>query len=440
MMNEEFQHRREALAQRMGPNSLAILSTAPPTIRNRDVHYPYRPDSDFYYLTGFPEPEAVAVLITEQIASEYILFCRPRDIAKEQWTGPIVGQKGAMRNYAANASFPIGELDKHLPEFLQRVRRVYYAMGCNTDLDQRMMDALNHIRSKCRTGVQYPLEFIALDHHLHELRLFKSANEIQSLRTAAAISAQAHRRIMRACQPGMKEYALEAEFTHECTMRGARHQAYAPIVGGGVNACVLHYENNNDILKNGDLVLIDAGCEYNYYASDITRTLPVNGRFSPAQLELYELVLEAQQAALKKIKPGNHWADPHRAAVRTLTRGLRELKILNSANASLSKMIRDEQYKPFYMHRTGHWLGMDVHDVGAYKVNDDWRLLESGMCMTIEPGLYIAPHAPGVHKRWRGIGIRIEDDVVVNAEGHEILSADVPKTASAIEALMAAVT
>lgn len=436
MIAAEFQHRRENLMHMMEPSSIAILPAAPPSIRNRDVHYPYRPDSDFYYLTGFPEPEGVAVLIPGRKQAEYILFCRERDETKERWNGPIAGPKGAMHQYGADDAFPIGDLDDILPRMLEQVQRVYYAMGCNADLDRRMTEWLNQIRSKARTGIHYPVEFSALDYYLHELRLLKSQEEIAAMRTAAAISAQAHLRVMRNCRPDMAEYALEAEFLHECTTRGARHQAYTPIVGGGINGCVLHYEDNHAVLKDGDLVLIDAGCEHDYYASDITRTFPVNGRFSPAQRELYELVLAAQQAALAKVKPGHHWNEPHQAAVRTITRGLLELGILTGTPRSIAKLIREEKYKPFYMHRTGHWLGMDVHDVGAYKVNGEWRSLEPGMCMTVEPGLYIAPHAKGVHKRWRGIGIRIEDDVVITEQGHEVLSAAVSKTVAEIEGLM----
>jgi Xaa-Pro aminopeptidase len=436
MTRDEHQRRREDLMQMMEPKSMAILPAASMSIRNRDVHYPYRPDSDFYYLTGFGEPDAVAALIPGREQAQYILFCRERDESKERWNGPIAGQKGAVAQYGADDSFPIGDLDDILPRMLEQVQRVYYAMGCNSGLDRRMSEWINRIRSKARLGIHGPIEFIALDHYLHELRLFKSSEEIQTMRSAAAISCQGHLRLMRSCRPGVAEYALEAEFLHECTSRGARYQAYSPIVGGGPNGCVLHYVDNRDLLRDGDLVLVDAGCEYDYYASDITRTFPVSGRFSPAQRELYELVLEAQQAALKKIKPGNHWNDPHQAAVRTLTRGLVELKILKGTTSTLAKLIREETYKPYYMHRTGHWLGMDVHDVGDYKVDGEWRLLEPGMCMTVEPGLYIAPDAKGVHKRWRGIGIRIEDDVAVTPGGHEVLTADIPKSVAEIEAIM----
>ena len=437
MTANEFKRRRRALMRMMEPESIAILPAAPISIRNRDVHYPYRPDSDFYYLTGFAEPEAVAVLIPGREQAEYVLFCRERDEKKERWDGPVAGQRGVVEQYGAEDSFPIGDLDDILPRMLEQCRRVYYAMGCNTELDRRMSEWINRVRAKGRNGVHGPVEFIALDHYLHELRLFKSRSELKAMHTAAAISAAAHKRAMHNCRPGMTEYRLEAEILHECASLGARAQAYTPIVGGGANACVLHYVENSSKLQDGDLVLIDAGCEYDYYASDITRTFPVGGRFSVAQRELYELVLAAQKAALKKIKPGNHWDDPHQAAVRTITKGLVELKILKGTSRSVSKLIREEKYKPFYMHRTGHWLGMDVHDVGDYKVDGAWRLLEPGMCMTVEPGLYIAPDVRGVAKRWRGIGIRIEDDAVVSKEGHEVLSAAVPKKVDEIEALMA---
>jgi Xaa-Pro aminopeptidase len=437
MTAKEFQRRRRALARMMEPNSIAILPAAPVSVRNRDVHYPYRPDSDFYYLTGFGEPEAVAVLIPGREQAEYVLFCRERDEKKELWDGPVAGQQGAVENYGAEDSFPIGDLDDILPNMLEQCQRVYYAMGCNMELDRRMSEWINRIRSKGRSGINGPVEFIALDHYLHELRLFKSRSELKVMRKAADISARAHRRAMQACRPGMKEYELEAEILHECACHGGRSQAYTPIVGGGANACVLHYIDNDCALQDGDLVLIDAGCEYGYYASDITRTFPVSGRFSNAQRELYELVLEAQFAAIDQVRPGNHWDDPHQAAVKVLTRGLIDLKILKGNRRSVAKHIREENYKPYYMHRTGHWLGMDVHDVGDYKVDGEWRLLEPGMCMTIEPGLYIPPDARGAARRWAGTGIRIEDDVVVTKEGNEVLSEAVPKTAGEIEALMA---
>lgn len=438
MTPKEFARRRKALMRMMEPDSIAILAAAPQAVRNRDVHYPYRPDSDFHYLTGFVEPNAVAVLIPGREQAEYVLFCQEKDETKERWDGHITGQRGAVEVYGADDSFPIGDLDDILPRMLEQCQRAYYAMGCNAELDRRMSEWINRIRGKARTGIHGPVEFIALDHYLHELRLFKSRSELKAMRTAARISAEAHKRAMRVCRPGMSEAELEAELLHECAVRGARYQAYTPIVGGGDNACVLHYVDNGGELSDGDLVLIDAGCEYNYYASDITRTFPVGGRFSSAQRELYELVLEAQTAAINKMKPGNHWDDPHQAALRILTKGLIDLKILKGTSRSVNKLMREEAYKPYYMHRTGHWLGMDVHDVGDYKIDGEWRLLEPGMCMTVEPGLYMDPSITGLAKRWRGIGIRIEDDLVVTKDGHEVLSEGAPKGVDEIEALTAA--
>ncbi|MES9878800.1 MAG: Xaa-Pro aminopeptidase [Candidatus Sedimenticola sp. PURPLELP] len=433
MITSEFKRRRRQLMRMMEPSSIAILPAAPVAMRNRDVEYSYRPDSDFYYLTGFSEPEAVAVLIPERKHAEYILFCRENDQEKEMWDGSRAGQEGACEVYGADDSFPIGDLDEILPRMLEQCERVYYAMGCNPDLDKQMSDWISGIRNKARSGINGPLEFIALDHYLHDMRLYKSRSELKEMRTAARISSKAHKRVMKACRPGVMEWELEAEFMHECAIGGARHQAYSPIVGGGANGCILHYTDNKDPLSDGDLLLIDAGCEHEYYASDITRTYPVNGRFSEPQRLLYELVLKAQQAAIEKVKPGNHWDDPHQAAVKVITKGLVELGILKGR---LPNLIKNEAYKRFYMHRTGHWIGMDVHDVGDYKVDGNWRLLESGMVLTIEPGLYIPAGSKGVAKKWWDIGIRIEDDVAVTKDGYDILSKDAPKTVQEIEKLM----
>jgi Xaa-Pro aminopeptidase len=435
MNRNEFKRRRRQLMRMMGRGSIAILPTAPQVIRNRDVHHPFRPDSDFYYLTGFAEPDAVAVIIPGRQKGEFVLFCRERDPKKEQWDGPLAGQDGAVSEYGADDSFPIADLDEILPRMLEQCQRVFYAMGANRDLDKRLPEWVNHIRTQARAGVQGPIEFLALDHFLHDMRLYKSHGELSVMRRAARISAAAHRRLMRECQPGMREFELEAAFTHECSVQGARRQAYPAIVAGGNNGCVLHYIDNQDPLVDGDLVLVDAGCELDCYASDITRTFPVNGRFSAAQRTLYEIVLAAQLAAIDKVRPGNHWNDPHDAAVRTLTRGLIKCGLLKGP---LSRLIKDQKYARFFMHRTGHWLGMDVHDVGDYKVDGHWRELERGMTLTVEPGLYIPQAARGVAKRWRGIGIRIEDDVLVTRDGCEVLSRDVPKTVEDIEALMAA--
>ena len=434
MTMNEFKRRRRQLMRMMGPNSIAILPTAPEAVRNRDVHHPFRPDSDFCYLTGFPEPEAVAVLIPGRAQGEFILFCRERDPKKEQWDGLRAGQDGAIERYGADDSFPIADLEDILPRMLEQCERVFYAMGCNSELDRHLSEWVSDIRCQSRTGVQGPVEFIALDHYLHDMRLYKSRSEIAVMRRAAKISAAAHKRLMRECRPGAREYELEAAFVHACSVNGARRQAYPAIVGGGNNACILHYIDNKETLHEGELVLVDAGCELDYYASDITRTFPVAGRFSPEQRELYELVLDAQLAAIDKVRPGNSWNDPHRAAVRVLTKGLVKLGLLKGR---VNTLIKNKSYTKFYMHRTGHWLGMDVHDVGDYKIDGHWRQLEPGMVLTVEPGIYIPSGTRGVAKRWRGIGIRIEDDVVVTKTDPDVLTRDVPKSVEEIEALMA---
>ena len=435
MTSAEFKRRRRQLMRMMGPRSVAILPAAPQATRNRDVQYPYRQDSDFHYLTGFPEPEAMAVLAPGRAHGEYVLFCRERDPQKERWDGARAGQEGARDLYGADDSFPIDDLGDILPGMLEQCERVFYAMGCNPGLDQQLAEWVNRIRCANRSGAQGPQEFVALDHYLHDMRLYKSRSEIKQMRTAARISSAAHSELLRSCRPGMMEYELEAIFAHACARKGAREQAYSSIVGGGANACVLHYVANSARLEEGDLVLIDAGCEYDCYASDITRTFPVNGRFSPPQRELYELVLAAQEAAIRKVKPGNHWNDPHQAVVRTLTKGLVELGILKG---QVSRLVRQEAYRELYMHRTGHWLGMDVHDVGDYKVDGSWRLLEPGMVLTVEPGLYLPAGSKGVARKWWNIGIRIEDDVLVTRGEPDVLSKDAPKTVAQIEAVMAA--
>ncbi len=431
MLASEFKKRRRQLMRMMGPNSIAILPAAPVVKRNRDVEHHYRPDSDFYYLTGFPEPEAVAVLIPGREHGEYVLFCRERDAERERWDGERAGQEGVVEEYGADDSFPIGDMDEILPRMLEQSSRVFHALGCNLELDKHISEWISVIRSQSRA--QGPLEFLALDHYLHDMRLYKSRHEIKAMRTAAKISAQAHKRVMQVCRVGMLEYQLEAEFIHECIYKGARFQAYPPILGSGRNGTVLHYMENSGELKQGDLLLIDAGCEYDYYASDITRTIPISGRFSKPQRQLYELVLKAQEAAIAQVVPGNHWNDPHDAAVKVITKGLVELGILKGR---VSTLIKSEAYKKFYMHRTGHWLGMDVHDVGDYKIDGSWRLLEPGMTLTIEPGIYIPAKSRGVAKKWWDIGIRIEDDVVVTKTGRDILSKDAPKSVEEIESLM----
>ncbi len=403
-------------------------------IRNRDVEHIYRQDSDFQYLSGFPEPEAVIALIPGREHGEYVLFCRERDPARELWDGLRAGQDGAISEYGADDAFPIGDIDDILPGLIEGRSRVYYAIGSNQEFDHRLMEWINTIRSKARQGAQPPNEFVALDHLLHDLRLYKSANEAKVMRQAAEISARAHIRAMQASRAGLYEYHLEAELDYEFRKGGAKMPAYGSIVAAGKNACILHYRENDAVLKDGDLVLIDAGCEIDCYASDITRTFPVSGRFSTEQKAIYELVLAANEEAFKHIAPGKHWNEAHEATVRVITAGLVELGLLNG---DVDELIAAEAYKPFYMHRAGHWLGMDVHDVGDYKVGGEWRVLEPGMAMTVEPGIYIAADNQDVAKKWRGIGVRIEDDVVVTRHGCEILTSGVPKSVAEIEALMA---
>lgn len=434
MNPSEFKRRRRQLMGMMGAGSVAILPTSKEAVRNRDVHHPFRPDSDFYYLTGFAEPEAVLVLVPGRTHGEYILFCREKDTTKEMWDGYRAGLEGAVADFGADDAFPITDLDDILPGLLEERERVFFAMGSDPAFDKRVSDWVSQIRSRARAGVHGPIEFLALDHFLHDMRLYKSRAETTMMRRAARLSAAAHVELMRQCEPGMHEYQLASLFRHHCQMNGADQLAYPSIVGGGSNGCILHYVENSEALQDGDLVLIDAGCELGYYASDITRTFPVNGRFSDPQRALYELVLEAQLAAIDKVRPGNHWNDPHRAAVRVLTKGLLKLGLLRG---TLAKALKAESYTRFFMHRTGHWLGMDVHDVGDYKVDGHWRELERGMVLTIEPGLYIPRGSKGVAKKWQGIGIRIEDDVLVTSKGPDVLSRDAPKTVEQIEALMA---
>jgi Xaa-Pro aminopeptidase len=431
--NREFARRRRQLMRMMGRDALALLPAAPPRLRNRDVQYPYRQDSDFYYLTGFGEPEAIALLAPGRARGEFVLFCRERDAERETWDGARAGPARAVSEYGADEAFPIAAADDLVPRLLAGCDRVYYTMGAHPEFDQRVVGWVTSLRAH-GAGVQAPDQLVALDHLLHDLRLYKSRDEAQAMRRAARIGMQAHRRAMVACRPGLYEYQVEAEFMHEFRSHGAR-PSYLPIVGSGPNTCVLHYHANARQLQDGDLLLVDAGCEYDYYASDITRTYPVNGRFTPEQRAVYEVVLEAHAAALEAVGPGRSWGEPHDAAVRAVARGLRRLGLLEGTVASI---VRSGSYKRFFMHRTGHWLGMDVHDVGDYRVADEWRVLEPGMALTVEPGVYIPPGMRGVPKQWWGIGVRIEDDVLVTADGAEVLTADLPRDPDAIEALVGA--
>ncbi|MGA2366734.1 MAG: aminopeptidase P N-terminal domain-containing protein [Steroidobacteraceae bacterium] len=406
----EFARRRRALMRQMGRDAIAILPAAPVRHRNSDVEYDYRQDSDFYYLTGFNEPDAVAVLIPGRSPAEYVLFVRERNREREIWDGRRAGPDGAVEDYSADDAFPITDIDEILPGLLENRARVFYTMGLSQEFDQRVVGWVHSLRAQARSGLHTPQE------------------------RAGTIAARAHVRGMRFCRPGRMEYEVMAELLHEFNSHGA-DISYHPIVGGGANTCILHYHANNARLNDGDLLLVDAGCEYGYYASDITRTYPVNGRYTPEQRAVYEVVLEAQQAAIGKVKPGNHWNEPHDAAVRAITQGLVRIGLLRG---SLPGLIRSGAYKKYFMHRTGHWLGMDVHDVGDYKVGDEWRVFEPGMVLTVEPGVYIEAGTRGVPRGFRNVGVRIEDDVVVTRGGCQVLTDAVPKQPDEIEALMAA--
>ena len=427
----DFARRRRHLLELIGAGGIAILPSAPERTRSRDVNFDYRPDSDLYYLTGFSEPESVMVLMPGSAHGEFIAFCRERDREREKWDGPRCGPDGFVAAFGADDAFPIDDIDEILPGFIERSERVYYSMGVSPEFDQRLLAWIGDLNANRQRG-HAPSEIVALDHLLHEMRLVKSRSEVAAMRRSAQIAVAAHVRAMQACRPGIYEYELEAEFLHEFRRNAAR-PSYLPIVAGGSNACTLHYVANDQLLRDGDLVLIDAGCELDMYASDITRTFPVAGEFTARQRELYEIVLEANQAATQAAVAGNHWNDPHEAAVRVITLGLRDLGILSGR---LPQLLRDGAYRPYFMHRTGHWLGMDVHDVGDYKVDDEWRLLEPGMVMTIEPGVYVDARAPRAARRWRGIGIRIEDDVAVTRKGPDVLTRRLPSSVEDIEALM----
>jgi len=434
VMAEEFARRRRQLMRLMGRDAIAVLPAAPERTRNNDVCYNFRQDSDFHYLTGFGEPESVAVLIPGRAQGEFVMFVRERNRTREVWDGRRAGPEGARAQYGADDAFPIGDLDDILPGLLESRARVYHTMGKYHDFDQRVVGWVNALRAEARSGAHPPQEFVALDHVLHDMRLFKSRRELAIMRRSGAIAAGAHVRAMKFCRPGRTEYQVMAELVHEFGRHGA-DIAYHPIVGGGANSCVLHYGDNNQPLRDGDLLLVDAGCEHQYYASDVTRTFPVGGRYSKAQRAVYGVVLAAQRAACAQVRPGNHWNEPHDAAVRAITQGLVRIGLLKGPVAGL---IRDGAYKKFFMHRTGHWLGIDVHDVGDYKVGDEWRVLEPGMVLTVEPGVYIPAGTRGVPRSFWNIGIRIEDDVAVTASGHEVLTAGAPTDPDVIEKLMAA--
>lgn len=430
MDNTLFSQRRTRLLQKI-QHGIAIIPTAPEVTRNADTHYDYRHDSNFYYLSGFTEPESVVVLIAGD-EPKSILFCREKNLEREIWDGHRYGPDAAREHFGFDAAHPIEQLDEKLTELMCSQPVLFYPLGFDPAWDQRILRLRGAVQEKVRSGMRAPNEIRDVRTLLNEMRLFKDAHELDIMRRAAAISTAAHKRAMRFTRPDLFEYQVEAELLHEFCSHGARHPAYTSIVAGGANACVLHYVGNNARLREVDLLLIDAGCELDGYAADITRTFPVSGKFSAAQKDVYQIVLAAQAAAIAAAMPGQSWNAPHDAALRVLAQGFIDLKL---CHGSVDAVLESESYKQFYMHRTGHWLGMDVHDVGDYKIGDDWRPLQPGMVLTVEPGCYIRP-ADNVPMSLWNIGIRIEDDVLISAHGNEVLTDAAPKTVADIEALM----
>ncbi len=430
----EYRRRRQRLLEMMEPGSVALLPTAPRRRRNRDVDYPYRPDSDFVYLTGFTESDALLVLIPGREQGESVLFCRDAGEREQLYDGERMGPDRAVQVLGVADAFPMEDADEIVPGLLESRSKLYYAFGADAEFDARVMEWIRPPNAGANFGPSPPGEFVALGHLLHDLRLIKSAAEQRVMREAARINALGHARAMAVCEAGLSEARLEAELRYAWACAGAREVAYPPIVASGANACIMHYTANDAVLRDGDMVLIDAGPEYRFYASDVTRTFPVNGRFSGPQRALYEVVLAAHEAALRQVAPGRHFLAPHQAATRVVVEGLVALGILKG---DLDGLLEAQAELPFTVHKISHWLGLDVHDVGDYRIGDAWRELEPGMVMTIEPGLYIRPHMHDVPARFRGIGIRIEDDVLVTRDGAEVLTDAIPRRIDDVEAACA---
>jgi Xaa-Pro aminopeptidase len=429
----EFEARRTQLLDAMG-DGVAVFASAPLAVRNRDVEHPYRQDSDLFYLTGLDEPESVLVLTNQHEEHRAVLFVRPKKREREIWDGPRAGVEGAVEAFGADAAFPIDELAKRLPDYLGNVDRLHYRLAQNEQADAQLFDCLNLLRRGGRRGVTAPETIIDTSVHLHEMRLRKSKDELATMRRAAEITREAHLRAMQIARPGMHEYEIDAELLHIFRKHGSERPAYESIVGSGPNATILHYRAGDRVMNDGELLLIDAGCELGYYASDVTRTFPVNGQFSDEQRAVYEVVLHAQKAGIDSVKPGTTLEALHEGTVRSITEGLVDIGLLEG---DVDALIEGKKCEPFYMHRTSHWLGMDVHDVGRYYIDGAHRPLEPGFVLTVEPGIYIAADAEGVDERWRGIGVRIEDDVVVTQRGNEVLTSDIPKEIDDVEAACA---
>ena len=425
-----FSERRSELSKKVLDDSAIIVASSPVKSRISDTDYLYRQDSNFYYLSGYEEPESILLIRPYAKKDNFIIFCRDRDPLKEQWDGFRSGQTGAVQDFGADKSLSISSVDSLMPELLEGAKNIYYSMSSPCGLDQRINTWVDQIRLNTRAGAEPPQNLLSLDSVIHEMRLLKSDEEIAVMKQAAEITTEAHIRAMKAVKPGMFEYQLEAEYLYAFNKNGARAPAYNSIVGGGNNACILHYVENNSELKDGDVVLVDAGCEYKYYASDVTRTFPVNGSFTEEQKQIYSVVLEAHKQSMGQLKPGNKWNLAHEKSVEVIVEGLIDLGIIKS---SKKEAIDTGEYSKYYMHRIGHWLGMDVHDVGSYKQDGDWRDLEPGMVMTIEPGIYILDSLEGVEDKWKGIGVRIEDDVLVTKKGFEVLTPDIPRSIEEVE-------
>ena len=432
MMDKKFNfsERRSELSKKVLDNSAIIVASSPVKSRISDTDYLYRQDSNFYYLSGYEEPESILLIRPYVQKDNFIIFCRDRDPLKEQWDGFRSGQKGAVEDFDADKSLSISSVDEIMPELLEGAKNIYYSMSSPCGLDQRINLWVDQIRLNTRAGAEPPQNLLSLDSIIHEMRLLKSEQEIEVMKRAAEITTEAHIRAMKAVKPGMYEYQLEAEYLYAFNKNGARAPAYNSIVGGGNNACILHYVDNNCELKDGDVVLVDAGCEYKYYASDVTRTFPVNGTFTEEQKLIYSIVLEAHKQSIDQLQPGNKWNLAHEKSVEVIVEGLIDLGLIKS---SKQEAIDNGEYAKFYMHRIGHWLGMDVHDVGSYKQDGDWRDLEPGMVMTIEPGIYILDSLEGVDDKWKGIGVRIEDDVLVTKKGFEVLTPNIPRSIEEVE-------
>jgi len=424
-----FAERRVRFLDAIGPG-VAVFPSAPVFIRNNDVEHAYRQDSDFHYLSGFDEPESVLVLTNQHPEHRAILFVRPRNPEREIWDGPRAGVDGAVKDFGVDAAFEIGELAEKLPDYLQDVKRAHYQVGRGHPFDGRFFRALDAVRARRRKGVHAPSEIVDPGVALHELRLLKTSEEIEAMKRAAAVTRDAHVRAMAVAKPGMHEYEVEAEMARIFRAGGSERPAYDSIVGSGPNATILHYRANRRRMEEGELLLIDAGCELDYYASDVTRTFPIGGTFSGPQRTLYEICLASQIAAIEAVKPGATIDDVHDVAVRVITQGLIDEGLVEGP---LDSALEDERYKPYYMHRTSHWLGLDVHDVGPYFVRGEPRPMQPGTVLTVEPGIYVGADAD-CDPKWRGIGIRIEDDVLVTEGGHENLTADIPKTVAEVEA------